>query len=372
MASVTLRNLSKHYGDFTAVDDVSLDVRDGEFLILLGPSGCGKTTSLRIIAGFIEPTNGAIRIGSQDVTGEPPYRRNIGLVFQNYALFPHLSVFENVAFGLRRRKVADAELKRRVMGALELVKLAGHADRMPRQLSGGQQQRVAIARALAIEPDVLLLDEPLSNLDAKLRHDVRQELRKLQQTLGITTIMVTHDQDEAMSMGDRLVVMNQGRVQQIGSPEDLYHTPANRFVASFIGRANFLSGKVARDGKSFVTESGLTLVSRKLPAGADTLMIRPEMISVHRSPVQGENVVRAKVETATFLGSSYELNLVTQGGDPLIVQLPAQLAGSDGWSAGQEISVSIDPEAAIGIRESGGIPAETAGASNGRTSKSAA
>jgi putative spermidine/putrescine transport system ATP-binding protein len=372
MAPVNLITLSKHYGSFAAVDDVSLDVSDGEFLVLLGPSGCGKTTTLRIVAGFIEPTSGAVRIGSKDVTGEPPYRRNIGLVFQNYALFPHLSVFENVAFGLRRRKVEESELKKRVMNALELVKLAGHIDRMPRQLSGGQQQRVAIARALAVEPDVLLLDEPLSNLDAKLRHDVRQELRRLQQTLGITTIMVTHDQDEAMSVGDRLVVMNQGRVQQIGSPEDLYHTPANRFVASFIGRANFLPGHVAGDGRHFVTDSGLTIISRHLSSNADTLMIRPEMISVHRSPVQGENVVQATVEAATFLGSSYELDLKTQGGDPLIVQLPAQLAGSGGWSIGQEISVSIDPEVAIGIRESGGSPVEAAGATNGRTSMSAA
>jgi putative spermidine/putrescine transport system ATP-binding protein len=243
---------------------------------------------------------------------------------------------------------------------------------MPRQLSGGQQQRVAIARALSIEPDVLLLDEPLSNLDAKLRHDVRQELRRLQQTLNITTIMVTHDQDEAMSVGDRLVVINQGRVQQIGSPKELYHAPANRFVASFIGRANFLSGHVTRDGAHFMTDSGFRIAGKQFAPGADTLMIRPEMISVHNSPQEGVNVIHAIIEAVTFLGASYELDLRTRGGDPLIVQLPAQLAGSAVWSVGQEISVSVDPEVAIGIRETGNAPAEAVGSTKGHTYNSAA
>jgi ABC-type Fe3+/spermidine/putrescine transport system ATPase subunit len=358
MASISLSALTKLYGSFAAVDNVSLNVRDGEFLVLLGPSGCGKTTTLRIVAGFIKPTKGDVSIGAHQVTGEPPYRRNIGLVFQNYALFPHLSVFENVAFGLRRRRVSDPDLTRRVRNALELVKLEGHADRMPRQLSGGQQQRVAIARALAIEPDVLLLDEPLSNLDAKLRHTVRQELRRLQQTLKITTIMVTHDQDEAMSVGDRLVVMDQGRVQQIGSPEDLYHTPANRFVASFIGQANFISGRVGPGGNEFMTDSGLRIASRHLAPDANTLMIRPEMIEVRRTSPEGVNVIPGRIDAATFLGSSYELNLVLNGGEPLAVQLPAVLAGGDGWSAGQDVFVSISPETAIGIRETGNPPAE--------------
>src|ERR1700681_1632855 len=231
VATVTLDHVSKRFGEFLAVDDFSLEVAEGELLVLLGPSGCGKTTTLRMIAGFTDASAGSVRIRERDVTHEPPYRRNIGVVFQNYALFPHLTVFENVAFGLRGRKASEAEIARRVERSLALVKLDLLAQRLPRQLSGGQQQRVAIARALVIEPDVLLLDEPLSNLDAKLRRDVRQELRRLQRLSGITTIMVTHDQDEAMSIGDRLVVMNHGRVQQIGSPHTLYPHPVHRVVA---------------------------------------------------------------------------------------------------------------------------------------------
>ena len=218
MTKLALRGLTKRFGEVAAVDGVDLAIEPGEFVSLLGPSGCGKTTTLRMIAGFIEATAGAVRIGARDVTNDPPYRRNVGFVFQNYALFPHLSVAENVAFGLRRRRRPEREIAERVGRALALVKLEGFAARMPRQLSGGQQQRVAIARALVIAPDVLLLDEPLSNLDAKLRRDVRAELRRLQKLSGITTVMVTHDQDEAMSIGDRLVVMDHGRVQQIGTP----------------------------------------------------------------------------------------------------------------------------------------------------------
>ncbi|HWZ73257.1 MAG TPA: ABC transporter ATP-binding protein, partial [Casimicrobiaceae bacterium] len=259
MRAVTLDRVSKHFGEVLAVDDFSLEVAEGELLVLLGPSGCGKTTTLRVIAGFTDASAGAVRIRERDVTHEPPYRRNIGVVFQNYALFPHLSVFENVAFGLRRRKASEAEIARRVERSLSLVKLDPLAQRLPRQLSGGQQQRVAVARALVIEPDVLLLDEPLSNLDAKLRHDVRQEMRRLQQLLKITTILVTHDQDEAMSMGDRLVVINSGRIQQIGTPQELYRTPRNPFVASFIGQANFIEGVPSRDGALFVTRSGLSI-----------------------------------------------------------------------------------------------------------------
>src|SRR5690349_18153970 len=210
MATVSLDRVTKRYGEVAAVDGVTFEAAEGEFLVLLGPSGCGKTTTLRLIAGFAETDEGSVRIGGRDVTREPPYRRNLGVVFQNYALFPHLTVFENVAFGLRRRHIDKTDLAARVQRALTLVKLEDFDQRLPRQLSGGQQQRVAIARALVIEPDVLLLDEPLSNLDAKLRLDVRQEIRRLQKALKITTIMVTHDQDEAMSMGDRLVVMNRG------------------------------------------------------------------------------------------------------------------------------------------------------------------
>ncbi len=244
MARVEIENLSKRYGENFVVKDLSIDIPQGEFLVLLGPSGCGKTTTLRMIAGFVEPSSGRITLGGRDVTTLPPWKRNTGLVFQSYALFPHLSVEENVAFGLEMRKMPAEETRARVAEALRLVRLEGFGERLPRQLSGGQQQRVALARALAFRPDVLLLDEPLSNLDAKLREEVRVEIRELQQKLGLTTVMVTHDQDEALSMADRLVVMAQGEVRQIGTQRDLYERPAGRFVAGFVGRSNFLEGKV--------------------------------------------------------------------------------------------------------------------------------
>jgi len=244
MARLVIEHLSKRYGETSVVKDLSLDIPQGEFLVLLGPSGCGKTTTLRMVAGFIEPSGGSITLDGRDVTTLPPWKRNTGLVFQSYALFPHLTVDENVAFGLEMRKVPAQEMRERVCEALRLVRLDGFGDRLPRQLSGGQQQRVALARALAFRPDVLLLDEPLSNLDAKLREEVRVEIRELQQKLGITTVMVTHDQDEALSMADRLVVMAHGEVQQVGSQRDLYERPAGRFVASFVGRSNFLEGSL--------------------------------------------------------------------------------------------------------------------------------
>src|SRR5436305_14080808 len=227
MARLDIHRLTKRYGDFHAVRDVSLSVADGEFLVLLGPSGCGKTTTLRMVAGFIEPTAGHVKLAGADVTRLPPWKRNTGMVFQSYALFPHLSVADNVAFGLRMRKLPQTRIAAKLTEVLRLVRLEGLANRLPRELSGGQQQRVALARALVIEPDILLLDEPLSNLDAKLRHEVRVEIRELQKELGLTTVMVTHDQEEALTMADRLVVMCNGQVHQVGSQRDLYENPAN-------------------------------------------------------------------------------------------------------------------------------------------------
>jgi ABC-type Fe3+/spermidine/putrescine transport system ATPase subunit len=346
MAALHLSNISKKFAEVLAVDDLSLDVADGEFLVLLGPSGCGKTTTLRMIAGFIEASAGAVRIGARDVTNDPPYRRNVGFVFQNYALFPHLTVAENVAFGLRRRRRPESEIAERVSRALALVKLEGLEARMPRQLSGGQQQRVAIARALVIAPDVLLLDEPLSNLDAKLRRDVRAELRRLQQLSGITTVMVTHDQDEAMSIGDRLVVMNHGRVQQIGTPQALYRHPANRFVAGFIGRGNFLDGVPGADGRSFVTRGGLAIVCAPIDPGADTLLIRPENVAVRRGSATGINCFAAVIEAAVFQGSAFDLDLRLATGETLRAQVAA---GSGDWCVGQQVTAQIDPSAAVGI-----------------------
>src|SRR5690349_6483 len=284
MARVELIDLSKRYGDHAAVAGVTLDIADGEFLVLLGPSGCGKTTTLRMIAGLIEPSGGAARIGGADVTYLPPWRRNTGMVFQSYALFPHMTVAENVAFGLEMRKLPKAEIESRAREALRLVRLEGYADRLPRQLSGGQQQRVALARALAIRPDVLLLDEPLSNLDAKLREEVRVEIRELQRQLALTTIMVTHDQEEALTVADRLVVMADGEIRQIGSQRDLYERPTDRFVAGFVGRSTFLEGRVTAPGE-FITAGGLHLKCADGAPGTAALLLRPERL--HLAPANG-------------------------------------------------------------------------------------
>src|ERR1700730_4801320 len=283
MARLDIESLAKRYGDFYAVRDVSLTVADGEFLVLLGPSGCGKTTTLRMVAGFIEPTSGMVRLGGADVTLLPPWKRNAGMVFQSYALFPHLTVAQNVAFGLEMRKLARADIERRVEEVLALVRLKGYGDRLPRQLSGGQQQRVALARALAIRPDVLLLDEPLSNLDAKLRQEVRVEIRERQRQLGLTTVMVTHDQEEALTMADRLVVMNEGLVRQVGTQEDLYERPTDRFVAGFVGRSTFIEGQIETPGR-VRSEGGLALVCNGTASGAATLALRPERIIVAMEP----------------------------------------------------------------------------------------
>ena len=270
------------------------------------------------------------------------------MVFQNYAVFPNLDVGGNVAYGLKARKLARQEIASKVERALRLVRLDGFAGRWPHQLSGGQLQRVAIARAVAIEPDVLLLDEPLSNLDAKLRRDVRAELRRLQKLSGITTVMVTHDQDEAMSIGDRLVVMDHGRVQQIGTPQALYRHPANRFVAGFIGRGNFLAGAPAADGRSFVTRDGLTIACAPLDPDADTLLIRPENVAVHPAGATGVNCFPARVEAAVFQGSAFDLDLRLAIGETLEAQVSAATAAAD-WSVGQEVIAQIDSNAAVGI-----------------------
>src|SRR5215831_12234397 len=276
MARLELSGLTKTYGEVHAVAGIDLDIAQGELVVLLGPSGCGKTTTLRMIAGFIAPTAGVIRLGGEDITRRPPWKRDTGLVFQSYALFPHLTAAENVAFGLRMRKLPPDRIAAKLVEVLRLVRLEGLADRLPRELSGGQQQRVALARALVIEPDVLLLDEPLSNLDAKLRAEVRVEIRDLQRKLGLTTVMVTHDQEEALTMADRLVVMSHGKVQQIGSQRDLYEHPANAFVAGFVGRTNFLHGRIEAPGV-FRTKSGLAIRCDERSAnGGKTLSLRPE------------------------------------------------------------------------------------------------
>jgi putative spermidine/putrescine transport system ATP-binding protein len=318
MGRLQLTGITKRYGDFKALDDISLDVTEGEFVVLLGPSGCGKTTTLRIIAGFIEPTAGSVRLGERDITALPPWRRNAGLVFQSYALFPHMTVAENVAFGLEMRKLPKAEMAPKIAEALRLVRLDHLADRLPRQLSGGQQQRVALARALVFRPDVLLLDEPLSNLDAKLRQDVRVEIRELQRKLGLTTVMVTHDQEEALTMADRLVVMSEGRIRQIGSQRDLYERPAEKFVADFVGRSTFIEGRMEGPGR-FVSAGGLTIACEADGTGQACLALRPERLALTAATM--DNNFAGTVEFISYLGSQVDLHVRLSPKERIIVQV---------------------------------------------------
>jgi putative spermidine/putrescine transport system ATP-binding protein len=345
MADLTLNGLSKHYGDFYAVREVSLTIADGEFLVLLGPSGCGKTTTLRMIAGFIEPSAGHVRLAGQDVTLLPPWRRNAGMVFQSYALFPHMTVAQNVAFGLEMRKLPRADIERRVEEVLALVRLGGYGGRLPRQLSGGQQQRVALARALAIRPDVLLLDEPLSNLDAKLRQEVRVEIRELQRQLGLTTVMVTHDQEEALTMADRLVVMNEGSVRQVGSQRDLYERPADRFVAGFVGRTTFLAGTVEAPGR-FRSDGGLALACAGGNLGRAVLSLRPERVEIGLQPRSGlDNSLSGTVEFVSYLGALIDIHVRLSPSDRLVVQI-ANREGGFTPEVGQPVHVGWPASAA--------------------------
>ena len=354
MARLQLSGLTKAYGDFRAVSGVDLDIRQGELVVLLGPSGCGKTTTLRMIAGFVAPTAGEIRLGGKDVTRQPPWKRNTGLVFQSYALFPHLTVADNVAFGLRMRKLPPSQIAAKLKEVLRLVRLEGLADRLPRELSGGQQQRVALARALVIEPDILLLDEPLSNLDAKLRHEVRVEIRELQKALGLTTVMVTHDQEEALTMADRLVVMSHGEVQQVGSQRDLYENPANTFVAGFVGRTNFLHGSVEKPGL-FRSESGLAIrCDEGSAARGRTLALRPERLSLAPAPVAGaDNCLPATVEFASYLGGIMEYYVRLTPQDRLMVQAPNKFA-DPAYAAGDRVHLHWPAQASLVLADDGG------------------
>jgi putative spermidine/putrescine transport system ATP-binding protein len=344
MSSVRLQSVSKSFGDHRVVSDFTLEIADGEFLVLLGPSGCGKTTTLRMIAGFVEPSAGRILFGNRDVTDLAPYDRNTGLVFQGYALFPHLSVFENVAFGLRMRRLERTAIEKRAREALRLVRLEALAERMPRQLSGGQQQRVALARALVIEPEILLLDEPLSNLDAKLRQEVRVEIRQLQRRLGLTTVMVTHDQEEALSVADRLVVMSNGEVQQIGTQRELYNAPANQFVASFIGRTNFFAGIVS-GAHRFKTESGLDIAIPPSAAEGRLLAVRPERVRF--GTVNGAaNSFSGTIEFVSYLGATTEYVVRLRSGDQVAVEMHnARPNDAAPLAVGSEIQIGWDADA---------------------------
>jgi putative spermidine/putrescine transport system ATP-binding protein len=329
--ALSVRRLRKSFGSVVAVDDVTLDVAPGEFLSLLGPSGCGKSTLLRTVAGLVEPDSGQVVLGGEDITRVTVHRRNLGLVFQSYALFPHMTVYENVAFGLRRRGVAAAEVEPRVERMLELVRLGPLGTRHPRELSGGQQQRVALARALVLEPRVLLLDEPLSNLDALLRDEMRVELKRLQERLGTTMIFVTHDQTEALILSDRVVVMEAGRVEQIGRPEEVYRRPATAFVARFLGRANFLAGTVAETGPTgTVVEldgSGLSVVGGPRPGlvrGQPVrLAIRQESIRLEQpGEAAGPNHFAATIVFHAFAGQAHHYVAQLADGRELEIAAP--------------------------------------------------
>jgi ABC-type Fe3+/spermidine/putrescine transport system ATPase subunit len=363
MVSITVTGLSKHHGPFRALDDVDIEIAPGEFVTILGPSGSGKTTMLSLMAGLMQPTRGRIRLGGRDVTDLPAAKRNIGLVFQSYALFPHMSVFDNIAFPLAVRSIGRAETAARVQEALEQVRLTGLEHRRPAELSGGQQQRVALARAIVFKPDVLLLDEPLAALDRKLREDVQVQLRHLQRSLGITTLLVTHDQEEALSLSDRVVVLAGGRIQQIASPAEAYMRPATRFVAGFLGLANFFDGvpECSEPGPTWAIRldsgdrircadplmrhssgngaSATAGIGRAL--GRVTAMLRPERIRLE--PPVGRGCLAAIVREAVYLGKAVRYHLETATGFPIIAM------SSDGgalrpWDAGDRVHLAWSPQ----------------------------
>ena len=316
---ISITNANKNFGAVKAVEDASFEIEDGEFFFILGPSGCGKTTLLRLIAGFYKPDSGEIRFGEKFINDVPPNKRNTGMVFQNYALWPHLSVFNNVAYGLRVRKTAQDELKERVVNMLKTVHMEQYAERFPNQLSGGQQQRIALARALVVEPAILLLDEPLSNLDAKLRLEMREEITRIQRVTGVTAMYVTHDQREAMAMGDRIAVMNEGRIIQIDTPREIYLKPTTKFVAAFMGEINRIPGKVSKCADGIIAfEAPWGVLESKSFCGEYKIgdeieaMIRPESLGiVDKAP--GQNVVESEVVSGIYLGSVEEITLKPKG-----------------------------------------------------------
>ncbi|TPI70707.1 ABC transporter ATP-binding protein [Mesorhizobium sp. B3-1-3] len=352
--AVEFRNIDIAYGKFVAVRDFSLSIRKGSFVTLLGPSGCGKTTILRSIAGLVDISAGQIMIGGRRVDDVPIYKRNIGLVFQSYALFPHKTVFDNVAFGLKYRNVAKPEIRRKVGQALDMVRLPGSEKKLPSQLSGGQQQRIALARAIVFEPQVLLLDEPLSALDANMREEMRVEIKKIQKETGITAIFVTHDQEEALSMSDRIVVMNAGSAEQVGTPEEVYERPATAFVADFLGKANMLSGTVSRsDGPTTVKlASGQTvnvLSPKALPQGsAVTVVVRPQKLAVGAKA--GGNRLPGRVVSASYLGGSaiYEVDI----GSKTNIRANAPIDGRV-LREGEAIELSFDADDCVLLDEAG-------------------
>ncbi len=361
-AQVRLANIGKRYGEQWVVRDVNLHIQAGEFFTFLGPSGCGKTTLLRMIAGFAMPDEGSIYLDDRDVSRTPPWQRDLGMVFQNYALWPHMTVFENVAFGLRERKIPRDEINQRVNHALEMVDLLGCESRRPSQLSGGQQQRGALARTLVIQPRVLLLDEPLSNLDAMLRMEMRLELLKLQRDLGLTTIYVTHDQDEALAMSSQIAVMHRGQVIQVASPRAIYEQPADNFVAAFVGQANLIAGKIrSRADNALTVEVGAGNIVEVLGAGETSqagdpvqLSLRPEAIEI--GPANAEkrsaNQIDGKITAAAYQGAAVEYEVAALG--MIIKARVAHAKGKALFQRGEAVTLSFAPEAASCLADSRG------------------
>jgi spermidine/putrescine ABC transporter ATP-binding subunit len=352
MSGVRLDGVRKVYGSVVALQELDLEIEEGEFLTLLGPSGCGKTTTLRLIAGFIEPTSGKILLGDDDVTGLPPQHREIGMVFQDYALFPHLTIYDNIGFGLKERKASNAEIDKRVAELLELVRLPGVESRYPAELSGGQAQRIAVARAVAYPPRVLLMDEPLGALDLKLRETMQFELRRIQQELQITTVFVTHDQTEAMNMSDRIVVMNEGIIEQIGSAEEIYNNPRSKFVADFVGQINLIDGDVleTKDGYASVRVGEDTIIRTRdadgNASGSISVAIRPEHLSIIDATESGPelNYLEGRITGRMFAGNLMKIFVDISKDKQLVIEdRPQNIAVDDG----AEVRIGWQPDNGI-------------------------
>jgi putative spermidine/putrescine transport system ATP-binding protein len=350
-AAITFDGVSKNFGDVRALDQVSLVIGRGEFMTLLGPSGCGKTTLLKLAAGFLGPDSGTVAVDGKCVNDVPTYKRQIGMMFQNYALFPHMSVADNIAYGLKTRHVPRHEIRRRVTDALALVKLTGMEDRKPRQLSGGQQQRVALARALVINPTVLLLDEPFSALDKNLRASMQIELREIQRKLGLTTIFVTHDQNEALSLSDRMAVMSEGKIRQLGAPLEIYRRPADRFVASFVGDTNCLRGELlgVTELEAVIAFGGVQIkvwsehLSGAPPSASVDLFVRPERLRI--SAPDESDTIAGQIVAQTYHGGHVDLQIACRAcGDGLLLVRSAGDQAMTRWPAGAEVGISIDTE----------------------------
>ena len=354
MPALTLNQLGRSFGDYRAVHELDLEVADGEFLSLLGPSGCGKTTTLRMIAGFIPPTDGTIEVGGTVLSSPkgslPPEKRQMSMIFQSYAIWPNMTVAQNVAFGLKLRKLGSSEIRDRVNSILEVVQLAHLADQYPAELSGGQQQRVALARAIVVRPAVLLLDEPLSNLDASLREEMRYEIRRLHDEFKITTVYVTHDQSEAMATSDRIAVMNGGRIEQVDAPFEIYRRPRTRFVAGFIGRTNFIEARRDASGVSFPGFCAPAAMFQKLPEGPELhFSVRPQSImltAARPDAAEGRVAVPARLTERTFLGETWDYVVQIEGGG---LTLRVSARPRDVHEIGERLWLEIDPEELVPI-----------------------